>query len=396
MTATRTRLAPATGAKPSRAVRERILGVPTRLLRIVTLTAWAVALVVVSSRNGIPIDRNLLIAWTITGLMAASIGRRPLWTVPRDWLALAAVLVAYDLSRGAAETLGRPTAWTPQVRLEEFLFFGREPTVWLQGHLKQAEPPPWEVLVSFTYVSFFIVPYAMAGIFWLRDRALWKSYILRFVTISFIGLAGFVLFPAAPPWAAAQCTAAEVATHPANPPCLYRGGSAGNGLLGPMDVKHAGAAPNVQRIAARGFYNQGLHFAAALVNEGQAGSNQVAAIPSLHGAISLLVSVFLWPMVKRRWRPLLVAYPLVMAFSLVYGGEHYFVDVLAGWAVTTVVCVVAWAWPKWWARWWTPWWARWRRRNSVADVDTLGDGSTRPTDGESECPAPRSPFPTSS
>ena len=30
-----------------------------------------------------------------------------------------------------------------------------------------------------------------------------------------------------------------------------------------------------------------------------------------------------------------------MAFSLVYSAEHYVVDILAGWAVTAVVCTAA-------------------------------------------------------
>lgn len=365
MTATKTAADPAPEADRPRAKGEceHILGIRTRTLRIVALTAWAIALVVVCSRNGIPVDRNLLIIWTITGLLAASIGRRPLWTVPRDWLALAAALIAYDLSRGAAHALGRPTSWTPQLRLERDLFGGTEPTIWLQSHLKQATPPPWEVVVSCTYISFFIVPYVLAGVLWLRNRDLWRAYVLRFVTISFLGLAGFILFPAAPPWAAGQCTAADVAGHPSDPPCLYRSGVLlDNGLLGPIDVHHAGASPYVERIAVRGFDHERLRLAAALIDEGQAGSNQVAAIPSLHGAISLLVSVFLWPLVGRWWRPLLVVYPLVMAFSLVYSAEHYVVDILAGWLVTALVCAVAAGWNR-----------RHARRNSD-DADTLGVG----------------------
>ena len=40
-------------------------------------------------------------------------------------------------------------------------------------------------------------------------------------------------------------------------------------------------------------------------------------------------------MAGRRWRPLLIAYPLAMAFTVVYTGEHYVVDVLLGWLYTT-------------------------------------------------------------
>lgn len=49
------------------------------------------------------------------------------------------------------------------------------------------------------------------------------------------------------------------------------------------------------------------------------------------------VSAFLWTRVRPRWRPLLVAYPLIMAFTLVYTAEHYVVDILLGWALAAVV-----------------------------------------------------------
>jgi len=49
------------------------------------------------------------------------------------------------------------------------------------------------------------------------------------------------------------------------------------------------------------------------------------------------VSAFIWTRVRPGWRPLLVAYPLIMAFTLVYTAEHYVVDVLLGWVLAAVV-----------------------------------------------------------
>ena len=60
--------------------------------------------------------------------------------------------------------------------------------------------------------------------------------------------------------------------------------------------------------------------------------NNVAAMPSLHAAYALLVVLFLWRLSPWWVRPLLALYPPAMAFSLVYGGEHYIVDCVAGWA----------------------------------------------------------------
>ena len=49
------------------------------------------------------------------------------------------------------------------------------------------------------------------------------------------------------------------------------------------------------------------------------------------------IAAFLWHRVHRGWRPLLVAYVLVMAFTLVYTAEHYVIDILLGWALAAVV-----------------------------------------------------------
>ena len=82
---------------------------------------------------------------------------------------------------------------------------------------------------------------------------------------------------------------------------------------------------------------------AGLFDEGQAGVNLVAAVPSLHSAFTMLVALFLWPRVRRPLRPLLLLYPLAMGLTLMATGEHYFFDVLLGWIYAGSV-MGAWAW----------------------------------------------------
>ncbi|HEY2792093.1 MAG TPA: phosphatase PAP2 family protein, partial [Micromonosporaceae bacterium] len=60
-------------------------------------------------------------------------------------------------------------------------------------------------------------------------------------------------------------------------------------------------------------------------------SNPIAAMPSMHSAYALMIVCFFLPTVRKRWWPLLLAYPLAMTFTLVYSGEHYITDVLMGW-----------------------------------------------------------------
>jgi hypothetical protein len=293
--------------------------------------------------TGFAFNRELLLLYISTGLLAASIGqgRRMLYVI-LDWLPFALVLVAYDLSRGAADLIGRPTMWHWQVDADRWMFFGTVPTVWLQERLKLPHPPWWEIVISTVYMSFFVLPYVVAAVLWLRDREEWKAFVRLFVGLSLLALVIYALLPAAPPWAAARCTPANVDGGPSGPGCMFRParGVPDGGLLGAMQSTHDGANGWVERIVGRGWGKLNLHSASALIDQGQASVNLVAAIPSLHAGLTLAIAAFLWNRVHRKWRPLLVAYVLVMAFTLVYSAEHYVVDILLGWVLAAVVLLV--------------------------------------------------------
>ena len=312
------------------------------VLRRAVIVIWAIMVVYRTWTTGFAFNWQLLLVYLCTGLIAASIGRRRVLRVILDWLPFALVLLAYDLSRGAATLLGSSTLWQLQPSVDRWLFFGVEPTVWLQEHLKLGHPPWWEVILSATYMSHFIVPYVVAGVLWLHNRDDWKAFVRRFVALSFVAVTIYALLPAAPPWAAARCTADHVAAGPSNPACMYHraAGRPDGGLLGPMSTSRAGAKRVVERISTRGWGTLHLDSAQSLIDEGQAAVNEVAAIPSHHAALTALTSVFLWRRVRRRWRLLLAAYPLIMAFSLVYSAEHYVFDILLGWTAAAIVFVV--------------------------------------------------------
>ena len=109
------------------------------------------------------------------------------------------------------------------------------------------------------------------------------------------------------------------------------------GLLGAMQSTQDGANGWVERIVGRGWGKLNLQTASALIDQGQASVNLVAAVPSLHAGLAAAIAAFLWTRVSRKWRPLLVAYVLVMAFTLVYTAEHYVVDILLGWLLAAAV-----------------------------------------------------------
>lgn len=254
-------------------------------------------------RWGIPVDRAIVILWC-SG--AALIATRSLTPVVRDWLPIAAIMIVYDLTRGAVDQLGMPVQVQLPVRIDEALF-GTLPTTWLQDRLLRRDIAWWESITALAYVSHFVVPFAVGFWLWIRHREAWNAWRRLFLSVTAIGLVGYTLLPTSPPWLSAT----------------------------------RGAIDPVARVGTRGMRPLGLHGAERLVDFGQRTVNQVAAFPSLHAAFTVVTAVVLWPW---KWaRPVLVVYPVVMAFALVWSGEHYVVDVLAGWFVVAVAAI-GWRW----------------------------------------------------
>jgi membrane-associated phospholipid phosphatase len=219
------------------------------------------------------------------------------------------LLSAYDFTRGAADSLGVGVHFHWMIDFDRFLFFGTTPTQWLQAHVNNPRVVNWlDVAFTLIYTSYFIVPFTVAGFLWARDRLEFLRFSRRLVTVSAAGLATYIAFPAAPPWMAAD-----------------------------MGLLHG-----ITRTTPDGWQVIGGR-TVELFNEGQASVNQVASVPSLHSALTMLVALFLWPRVRRPLRPLLLLYPLAMGLTLMATGEHYFFDVLLGWMYAGSV-MGAWAW----------------------------------------------------
>jgi hypothetical protein len=273
-------------------------------LYFVALGAW-------SAYYGIPTQRELVVLWTCGALACASIGRPPsrILQLVADWLPIVVVLAAYDLTRGVADSLGIGVHSHPMIDFDQLVFFGDTPTQWFQAHINEPGViDGWDVAFTLIYTSYFIAPFALAGALWIRDRLAFLRFTKRLVTLALAGVATYIVFPAAPPWMAAE-----------------------EGLL-----------DGVYRTTSEGWEVIGGG-TAGLFSKGQTSVNLVAAVPSLHSAITALVVMFLWGRVRPWLRPLLALYPLAMGLTLIATGEHYFFDVLLGWLYAGAV-MAAWAW----------------------------------------------------
>jgi membrane-associated phospholipid phosphatase len=275
--------------------------VDLRKRRIIGLAIWAICFLAGTAFIGVPTSDPLIAfgwLWLATIAWRSYLPWKQHLLFLRDWLPIALLLVVYNISRGYADDLFAPHV-TAMIDADEALAGGHVPTVWLQQHLYHAgQVQWWEVAVSLVYVSHFLTVPTVAVILWLRDRFQWARYMRRWFTLSVAGLITYFLYPAAPPWWAAE-----------------------HGFIEP-----------VARISTAGWNLIGLHSAGNSLNALQVeASNPVAAMPSLHTAYALMAVAFFLPVVRKRWWPLLLAYPLAMTFTLVYSGEHYVIDVLVGW-----------------------------------------------------------------
>ena len=93
---------------------------------------------------------------------------------------------------------------------------------------------------------------------------------------------------------------------------------------------------DISRITGRGWFDFGTSGGGGAHQQFSAVGNQVAAMPSLHAGLSILVATYLITRLRSPWRWLMVLYPVAMSFMLVYYAEHYVIDIIAG-----GVCVVA-------------------------------------------------------
>lgn len=241
-------------------------------------------------------------------LLAIVVGRG--WPFVFDWGPFLVLILAWQATASIADELGRPVHVRALPAADRWLFDGRLPTVLLQERLWDPTAPRWyDWAATAQHTLHFVLPVLIGLVIWLHSRRTYWRYVLSVIVLFFLGFAGYALYPAAPPW-----------------------------MAGMQEV-----IPPVNRIAVEtvahlpGRVPIGLaytHFS----------YNQVAAMPSLHAALPLLLALVLVRLGGWRALPALL-YPLAMGFNLVYLGEHYVIDVLAGFGVAVAAYLLVWALP---------------------------------------------------
>lgn len=211
------------------------------------------------------------------------------------WAAYVGAVVVFVQLRALADETGIAVKYDYVADADRSLFFGRLPGGWLQQHVPGI--PVVGSLVAWSllgvYVSYFLAPHVVALVLARRNVRLFARYAAALVLVSYAGLAISALLPTAPPWLAAA-----------------------DGRIEPVRRM----VPDLVGSADADAYSAG---------ETLVGLNPVAAFPSLHTALTLLILLAV-PPARRRLRRLAALYVAAMALALVYLGEHYAIDVLAG------------------------------------------------------------------
>ena len=205
-----------------------------------------------------------------------------------------AYLAHYEMPNDDHERLRERLRIDYPIKVDTALFGGTAPTLRLQRALgRPGEVRRHDIVLAWIHWSWFFVPHGTCAYILLRHRDQFPRAAGQIAAVFDIGMVGYWAIPTAPPWWAGQ-----------------------NGNM-----------PHVRRMMVEA----GEHF------WGRAwgplfdflGGNPFAAMPSLHFATSVMAAHVLSD-VGRVPGALGWTYAASLGFALVYLGEHYVVDLLAG------------------------------------------------------------------
>jgi membrane-associated phospholipid phosphatase len=236
-----------------------------------------------------------------------------------------AYLAAYKSPHDDAEAQAVRTHVDYPIAVDRMIGLGQLPTLRLQRALAHRGPagPEWRPLdrvLVWTHWTWFMVPHGSLLYVMARRPERFARAALMTYAVFDIGATFYWLAPTAPPWYDAE----EALARPQPGPGVWERGERSR----PVPDGH------VRRLMVEygeQFWRDGWGPLYSVL-----GGNPLAAMPSIHFATSLMAALLLAEV-----GPLAGAfgftYAIVLGFALVYLGEHYVVDLLAGAALAGAV-----------------------------------------------------------
>jgi membrane-associated phospholipid phosphatase len=210
-----------------------------------------------------------------------------------EWSPFYVILFLYDHFRAIADEIGGRVNYMLLPRVE-MTIFGSLPSRQLQLMLG-TEPKVLSLVLTGFYFGHFILPVVVLYCLWRRGKQ--EAFYVSMVSFCVLSLMSFVVFsafPAAPPWMASI----------------------------------TGVIPEVKRLLFENINY--IYKSNDIVDIYQSfTSNQFAPFPSIHAAyptVLFLISLFYIKQLKF----IFLMNMIFVSFTLVYFGEHYIIDVIAG------------------------------------------------------------------
>lgn len=243
--------------------------------------------------------------WTLLALLVVAVALGRGRTFIEDWAPFLLLFFAYEAMRGFAAKTG----FAPHdlSGLERAIFGGAIPTLVLQRDFYHPGVVGiQDVVAMIFYFMHFVLPIVVGFIFWLNSREHYRRYIAALLVMSFLAFVTYLFWPSAPPWYQLHDVVKI------NDQTVHR--LWGYTLVSP--IYHS--------------FNP----------------NPFAAFPSLHAAYPALATVYAWS----RYRALgigLLLWTAGVLVSIVYLGEHYVVDALAGFVYVAAGAMIVESFSRW-------------------------------------------------
>jgi hypothetical protein len=287
-------------------------------------------------------NMRLTVEWVAVILFVAALlsGRGLLFV--RDWGVFILVLLGWQVVSGVATRFSLPWHLTEMIDADKLLFFGTVPSVWLQQHLYHSGVlEPWDVFSAVIYMLHFLAPLLAGFALWMANRALFRKFAITFVLVALAGFATYILYPAVPPWMAAQYLV-HIHGQYLQPHWVYEHA---RWVAWPSGVRsfrpgHWNTNPQIGQVYLPGVLNLFNNIAGHWYNPYHgnislgflhAHYDQVGAIPSEHAMYPLLFLLFL----RRQFGKIAylgLIYIVALLFAITYMGQHYVVDAIVGFA----------------------------------------------------------------
>jgi membrane-associated phospholipid phosphatase len=296
-----------------------------RLSKVIRATAWGIVAAGVAApplrkRISAPPLATQTVAFAAPLALCVAVPRSRARDVAVCTLQMWAYLAAYKTPHDDEQAQARRVHIDYPIDIDRVLGLGELPTLRLQRALARVDPasgaPRWRALdrvLVWAHWTWFMVPHGtLVYILVRRPERFTRAAVMTYAVFD-IGASVYWLAPTAPPWYAASVAGCE-------------GGSEAG-----REDRRAGDVRRMMVEYGEDFWRDGWGPLYSVL-----GGNPLAAMPSLHFATSLMAALLL-----AEAGPLAGAlgwsYAATLGFALVYLGEHYAVDLLAGAALTGAV-----------------------------------------------------------